>query len=109
MVNSNVPFLICLDFFKKYTIFVNSVSNQLCAPFLDEQIPLICNCGHVYLELKNEDTILFTRQNRMKLHQNFSHPTAEKLYNLLIIACLLGTEFQTKQLLEKIVRHFDIC
>lgn len=55
VINSNEPFLIGLDsldmFLQNfYRMFVNKVSNQLWAPFLDLQIPRKRKCGYVYLE-----------------------------------------------------------
>lgn len=96
VVNANVPFLIDLYFLDKYRMSVNTVCNLHCAPLLKWQIPLIRKRGHVYLEWKNEDTILLKRQESMKLNSNFAHLSAEKLYNLLKVPHPWETDFWTK-------------
>ena len=62
-------------------MYVNTVRNTLCAPVLDLQIQIVRKRGHVYLEWTKKDTILFTKNELVKLHRNFSHPSSDKLYN----------------------------
>lgn len=45
----------------------------------------------------------------MKLHCTFSHPEAGKLYNLLKVAYPWEKYLRTKEFLEDMVRHRDIC
>lgn len=48
-VNANVLFKSDFDLFDKYRMLSNTVSNQLCSPFLNLQLSLICKSSHVYL------------------------------------------------------------
>lgn len=38
-----------------------------------------------------------------------SHRAADKLYNLLIVACPWEKDFQTTEILEEIGKHCDMC
>ena len=85
VVPSNVPFLVGLDFLDKYKMYVNNVENFLVCPNLDLHLPLIRKNRHIYLEWGKSHKILYTSQELLKLHRNFSHPHTEKLRNLMKI------------------------
>ena len=86
VVQANVTFLIGLDLLDEYSLYVNNVTNELVAPYLAISTPLVRKRGHIYLEWNKKDTILYTRQELLKLHRNFSHPSSDKLFNLLKLA-----------------------
>ena len=79
VVSANVPFLIGLNFLDKYRMFVNTVTNTLCAPILDLQVPVVRKRGHIYLEWRQKHKILFTKSELVKIHRNFSLPSTDKL------------------------------
>ncbi len=109
VVQANVPLLIGLDILDKYQMYVNTVTNNLVAPFLEISTPLVRKLGHVYLAWAERDKILFTKQELLKLHRAFSHPTADKLLNLLKLARPWETDAETKKILEDIAKNCDTC
>lgn len=49
IVSANIPILIGLNLSDKYWMYVNSVSNHVCAPLLDLEVPMVPKRRHVYL------------------------------------------------------------
>ena len=86
VVPVDVPFLIGLDFLDKYKLYVNTLENRLSGPDLNINVSLTRKLGHIYMEWKRIDKILFTKRELIKIHRNFSHPSNDKLLNLLKLA-----------------------
>ena len=109
VVSANVPFIIGLDFLDKYRMFVNTVTHTRCARILDLQGTVVRKRGHIYLERSQKHKILFTKSELVKINRNFSHPSTDKLYNLLKVARPWETDNMTKTILEEISRLCSAC
>lgn len=109
IVKADVPFLIGLDLLDKYKFYVNNVDNCLCSTKLNLKIPLVRKHGHLYLEWSKNDTIMYTKSELFKLHRNFSHPTSERLLNLLKLARPYENHTETRKIIEDICRNCDTC
>ena len=109
VVKSDIPFLIGLDFMDKYKFYVNTVTNQLCAPLLELQIPLKRKKGHIYLTWCNSKETLFTKSELIKIHRGLSHPTTEKTFALLKAARPEETNAETRKVLDHIKKFCEVC
>lgn len=109
VVPADVPFLIGIDVLDQNKMYPNTVENKLYGPELDFDIPLIRKNGHVYLEWSKTERILFTKKELIKPHRNFSHPTADKLLNLLKLAIPWETDEKSKDIFEDIAKNCDTC
>jgi len=64
---------------------------------------------HSYVALSTSHPTLFTRTQLQKLHRQFFHPSAEKLYNLLRRSRPADTTPATRKVLEDITARCDPC
>ena len=109
VVNADVPFLLGLDNLDKFGLYLDTVKNKLVCPRLDWSMELIRKLGHVYLEWKSSDTILFTRSELTKLHRNFYHPGVDKLMQLIKQARPSEFNEETRKSLQEISDACDTC
>ena len=105
VVKSDNPFLIVIDFMDKFKIDVKTVTNQLCAPLLEHQIPLKRKESNIFLTWCNSKETLFTKSGLIKIHRGLAHPTTDKTLPLLISVCL---EERTAENL-KVLDHIKKC
>jgi hypothetical protein len=56
-------------------MIVDTVEKELRAPKAGWSVPIIRKFGHVYLEWKATDKIMFTRHELQKMHRNMIHPS----------------------------------
>eukprot|EP00171_Calliarthron_tuberculosum_P005792 IDg5792t1 len=79
--------------------------------YVDEwYIPLIRSSSrHVYVPLHRESQTLFTRSQLFKLHRQFFHPSAGKLFNLLKRARSEHATPETLAILQDISNRCDPC
>jgi Aspartyl protease len=82
-VDADIPFLVGLDILDLFQLNVDTVQNQLRAPKAGWSIPLVRKNGHIYLEWKPEDRILFTKAELTRLHRGFFHPPSSQLIKLI--------------------------
>jgi hypothetical protein len=75
VVKADVPFLIGIDTLKLFEMIVDTVEKELRAPKAGWSVPIIRKFGHVYLEWKATDKIMFTRHELQKMHRNMIHPS----------------------------------
>ena len=108
-MHTDVLFLLGLDSMDKYKMFADTVRNLLCCPSLQLSIPVFRKLGHVYLDWTKTSHALFTRSELLKMHRGFSHPTNDKLLNLLKLARPHEMNHDTVKTLEGIKRACDNC
>lgn len=109
VVPSNVPFLIGLDILDRYQMIVDNVHNVLRCYSIECEIPLVRKFGHIYLEWPKQNDVFYTQEELRKLHRNFSHPSADKLYSLLKMARPWETDEGTRRILEEISSRCEAC
>jgi hypothetical protein len=83
VVKDDIPMLVGLDVLDRYALTIDNVDNVLDSRINGTETPLARKLGHVYLEFKPEDRVMFTNTEFVKLHRAFVHPSAEKLHRLL--------------------------
>jgi hypothetical protein len=67
----------------KYALAFDNIENVLDSRSTGTKTPLARKLGYIYLEFRQEDRVLFTNAELVKLHRAFVHPLAEKLLKLL--------------------------
>ena len=93
----------------KYRMYADTVRNRVCCPDLQIETSVVKKKGHVYLEWMKSKDILFTKSELLTLHRGFSHPTTDKLLDLLKRARPWETDAGTKEVLEQISKACDAC
>jgi hypothetical protein len=83
VVKAEVPFLIGLDTLDAVAMIVDTVENEFRAPKAGWSVPIIRKFGHVYLEWRPTDKIMFTRHDLQKVQHNTLHPTNQTLIELI--------------------------
>ena len=71
--------------------------------------PVVRKFGHVYLEWKREDAVLFSRSEMLKFHRGFRHPTDTKLLNLIRKARPQEATEATTRILKEISKSCNTC
>lgn len=82
VVRADVPFLVGLDVLDTFKL-VDTVENNLKCALADWFIPAVRKLGHVYIEWKSCDRILFTKSELTQLHRGMYNPAAEKVKELI--------------------------
>ena len=100
--------LLGLDLLDANKLYANNVDNELCSSALGFKIPITRKFGHMYIEWPTS-SVLFTRSELVKLHRQFKHPSAEKLYNLLKRSKVADVDSDTRRLLEEITKSCNTC
>lgn len=70
VIKANVLFLIGLDLLNKYKMVVNNVHDFLECYSKNYTIPLTRNHGHIFLELRKVNKMLYTYSELRKLYRN---------------------------------------
>ena len=122
IVNASVPALLGMDVLDKESLVVDTVSHSLrkrvpvkdsadVTHFVDLwSIPLLrSRSNHVYAGICTSVPVLFTKPQLQKLHRQFFHPSAMKLFNLLRKARPEEATTETLQILEDICKSCDPC
>lgn len=105
-----VLFIVGLDLLEKYKIVVNNVHEILDCYSLGCQIPLTRKkSGHIYLEWDESQKMSCTYAEPINLHRKFSHPSSDKLFNLLKLARQWVAKQETKNILQATFCHCDFC
>lgn len=79
----DVPLFISLYFVDKYKMFVTTVLNQLSGPYLNVKDPGAIKHGHIHLEWRKKERIIFTENRRLKININRSNSAIDRFFNLL--------------------------
>ncbi len=121
IVPVNFPALLGLDvleFEQKYTYYVTNrlvhldILSNAGEPLRFEDrwhVPLTRHDGHLYARMNFPVVIFYTTKQLLRLHRQFAHSSAEKLYNLLKIAGLDAVGRQTLEKLEGRVSRYEPC
>ena len=72
-------------------------------------VPIIRQDGHLYSSMCFSVSTFYITVQLWKLHRNFAHPSAEKLYNLLERAGLESVTSETLERLKGIVASCEPC
>ena len=95
VVKADIPALLGLDVLDREFLMADTVANRLtkrgvaqdngsCFYFDEWHVTLLrSKSGHVYVEMDCSTSMMFTKSQLTKLHKQFFHPSAEKLFNLL--------------------------
>jgi hypothetical protein len=83
VVLTNSPMLLALDVLCKSGLSADTVRDVLNCTENDWELTLVRKPRHLYFEWSATDRILYTKSELQKLHRNFSHPSTQKLFDLL--------------------------
>lgn len=72
-------------------------------------VPLIRHDSHLYAEMNFPRYTFYSTAQLRKLHRQFAHPSAGKLYNLLERAGIEAVDTSTLEQLEQIVARCEPC
>ena len=109
VVREKVPFLLGLDLLDKLQLYLDTTRNVLISSPGNITVPIVRKFGHVYLEWKREDIVLFSRSELLKLHRGFRHPTVTKLLNLIRKARPHEATEATTRILKEISKSCNTC
>lgn len=121
VVNADIPALLGLDVLDREALMADTVANRLtkrclaqnegsCFYFDDWHVPLLrSKSGHVYVAMECSASVMFTRSQLSKLHKQFFHPSAEKLFNLLKKARPEESTAETLEILQDLSKRCDPC
>jgi hypothetical protein len=82
VVDADIPLLLGLDFMDHMKVTANTLTNQLESAD-GWTLPLVRHGGHIYVEWDDLHATMFSTAQLQKLHRQFFHPSADKLYNVL--------------------------
>ena len=108
VVRPDVPLLIGLDVLDQEQLIPNNVENQLESRLYGWSIPIIRKLGHLYITWEEHKT-LFTRQELLRMHRHFYHPSARKLLSLIRRSNLEHIDKSTRTMLEEISQSCSTC
>ena len=98
-----------MDWLDKLQLYLDTTRNVLISSPGNISIPVVRKFGHVYLEWEQEDTILFSRSELIKLHRGFRHPTDTKLLNLIRKTRPHEATETTTRVLKEIYKSCNTC
>lgn len=109
VVQVDVPFLAGLDVLDKFKMVVDNVEKVLDCRLAGWKLPITRKLGHLYLEWKDTENVLFTKTELVKLHRGFHLPSTRKLHDLLKRAKPENLEKATIDILNDIKKKCDTC
>ena len=96
VVQADIPPLLGIDILDKESLIADTVSNRLQKrtffngqkgekEYMDAWSVPLCRAesGHVYADMDWSNSVFFSRAQLAKLHRQFFHPSATKIFNLL--------------------------
>ena len=122
IVSANIPPLLGLDVLDRENltpdVAYNVLAKRRCierhnaSPIYVEEwaIPMTrAKTRHSYVPLRVQHKKFFTRTQLQRLHRQFFHPSADKLYKLLKRSRPDETTPETKKILEDLTKRCDPC
>lgn len=82
IVNADIPLLIGLDYMDREKLLANNLVNKLICEEHGWELAITRRNGHMFVDW-NVQRILFTKFELYKMHRNFFHPSARKLFQVL--------------------------
>lgn len=73
------------------------------------QAPIVRHRRHLYALMRFPSSIIYTTDELQKMHRQFLHPSAGKLYNLLKKAGLEAVDIEPHKHLEEFVARCEPC
>jgi hypothetical protein len=98
VVKADVPMLIGLEVLDRESLIPDNVENKLRSKENGWNLPITRKHGHLYLEWDFPE-ILFSKEQIQKLHLQFYHPSADKLFRLIQRAKPEEATSETKKML----------
>lgn len=108
VVNPDVPLLIGLDLLDREQLIPNTVDNVLESRIFGWKIPITRKNGHLYVTWGDNIT-LFTRQELVRMHRNFYHPSSGKLLALIRRSKIKHVDKETREMLDQISKSCSTC
>lgn len=124
VVSADIPALMGMDVLDRESLTPCTISNQLMKRILvgtDSKTgtPQFCDIWnvplqrsksqHLYAKMDLMASTYFTRTQLLKLHKQFYHPSAQKLFNLLKKARPQEASPETLRILKEISKNCDPC
>ena len=108
VVQADVPMLIGLEVLDRERLIPDNVANKLRSLEDGWSLPITRKYGHLYVEW-DFPKIWFSKEQIRKLHLQFYHPSADKLFRLIQRAKPGEATSETKKMLEDINRACTTC
>lgn len=119
-MNADIPALLGMDVMDRESLTPCTVTNRLVKRVVDPQkpngyldqwhVPLArAKSRHLFAQMDCDTPVFITRVQLSRLHRQFSHPSADKLFKLLSRARPEDATAETKRILEEISKHCDVC
>ena len=122
VVRAGIPALLGMDILDKEGLTADTAFNRLAKRFQhflpdrkpiyveDWHIPMTRGrSGHSYVPMCVTIDTFFTRSQLHTLHRQFFHPSADKLYKLLLRSRPEATSTETKKILEDLTKRCVPC
>lgn len=122
IVDADIPALLGMDVMDKESLTHCTVSNRLIKRivhkdsngteiFVDDwYVPMVrSRSNHLYAEMHLSTAMYFTRTQLSRLHRQFFHPSAQKLFNLMKRARPEEATPETLEVLKDLSRRCDPC
>lgn len=120
VVSADIPALLGMDLLDRESLTPCTVMNILVNRVQDPEnnteyiylwhVPLMrSNSGHLYAAMECSTPIYISKLQLIRLHRQFSHPSSEKLFNLLSRARPSDATPETRRVLEEISKSCDTC
>ena len=108
VVSADVLYLLGLDVLDREKLVADNVRNVLRSYLYNWELPITHKFGHLYVCWNTNET-LFTKQELVKLHSHFRHPSSGKLFELIKRAKPDQADEGTRKMLDKISRACETC
>jgi len=108
IVDADIPLLLGLDYMDKEKLLADNLKNMLICEENGWTLPITRRKGHMFVEW-NIQKILFTNMELHRMHRNFFHPSARKLFNVLKRAYPYSCNSETLKQLEAISKNCTRC
>lgn len=117
VVSADIPALLGMDLMDRESLTPCTVMNKLIKRIPDDSsesgykdiwnVPLYkASSGHLYAKMECAIPIHITKMQLARLHRQFSHPSTDKLFNLIRKARPEDATPETRRLLDEIVKHW---
>lgn len=101
-------FLISLEAIHRLELILDNLDNLLVSKRHERTLPIIHKRGHLYV-IRDFSEIMFTESQFTRLHLQFFHPSAAKLYYLIRRARREEAATETRDLISETSKQFRAC
>lgn len=103
----HITLLLGLDALSGMRAILDFAEDVLIGKFDGWRVPLVREKGHIYFEW--DASTLYTRTELKRMHRQFRHHSAEKLYAVIQPADPLGCRLRLFHDLENVTRKCEVC